>query len=379
MKVLMQCRIDAFTKRGGDTIQMEKPIPFLKEKGVEVTISTQCDVDLTDYDLVHLTGITRVHETYAQMKNAERFNKPIVLTPMYNSKEDYEFFIKHGNDSLAAKFFRIFPSYNLYQQIRTAHFCMINRDFQNTLKQFVVGYRNQQIYVLKNCTMLIPNSSMELSAISKELGCTGKANMIVPTGVEIEKDLLDVSPNYFFNKYGLKDFVLVMGRIEPLKNQVKLMEALENSRIPVVFLGGFTKEHPQYCDRFRKLIEKNHNFHYLGFVERKMLFSAMKNARVIATPSWTEIVGMTALEGGLMGVNVVMTERGFGRSYFENDVWYCNPNNTISIRNTIIDAYKSIRNNFNFRERILQEFTWQKSSIALYDAYTKAFSDYSKN
>ncbi|MDA1060741.1 MAG: glycosyltransferase [bacterium] len=379
MKVLMQCRIDIFTKRGGDTIQMEKPIPFLKDMGVEVTISTQCDMDVTDYDLVHLTGITRVHETYSQLKNAERFKKPVVLTPMYNSKEDYDFYIRYGNDSLAAKLYKIFPSYDLYQQIRTAHFCVANRDFRNAFMQLAVGYKKQQEYVLKNTTMLIPNSSMELSAINKELGYTGMANMIVFSGVEIEKDLLDISQDIFFNKYALRDFVMVMGRIEPLKNQVKLMEAMVGTDIHIVFLGGFTKEHPGYCNKFREMIEAHKHFHYLGFVEREILFSAMKNARVVAAPSWCEIVGFTALEGGLMGVNAVMTERGFGRPYFGDDVWYCNPNDIVSIRKAVLDAYSSPRNRNNFRERIFQEFTWEKASIALHAAYVKALAIHSKN
>jgi glycosyltransferase involved in cell wall biosynthesis len=374
MNILMQCRNDAFTKRGGDTIQMEKPIPFLKKMGVVVTISTDQKVNLTDYDLVHLVGITRVHETYSQLKNALRYNKPIVLTPMYNSRKDYELYIKQGYDSLVSLLYKMFPFFDLYQKLRAARLCVINRNYQDALKQFILGYEKQQQYVLKNTTMLIPNSPMELSAINEELNFTGMNNMIVHSGVEIEKELLNVSPDLFYSKYKVKDFVLVMGRIEPLKNQVKLMEAMKNVDIPVVFSGALTQEHFYYCNRFLKLIESRKNFHYLGFINRRMLYSGIRNARVIAAPSWFEILGFTALEGGLMGIKTVITDRGFGRHYFLNDVWYCNPNDTTSIRDSIINAFYSSTSGDSFRKRILNKYTWEKSSITLFDAYKKALN-----
>ena len=379
MKVLMQSRLDAFSKRGGDTIQMEKPIPFLEKMGVQTTISNNMNADISKYDLVHLVGITRVHETYSQMQHAVRYGKPVVLTPMYNCKENYELYIKYSSDSIISKLYRICPSFDLYQKIRTMKYCLINRDYQNALKQIIIGYKNQQEYVLKNTTMLIPNSVMELNAIKKELNCTGKSNMIIHSGVEIEKDILKVSPSLFFDKYEIKDFVLIMGRIEPLKNQIKLMEAMDGVDIPVVFSGALTKENHNYCNRFLELVKSRKNFHYLGFIDKNILYSAMKNARVIAIPSWFEIVGFTALEGGLMGTNVVVTERGFGRPYFLNDVWYCNPSNTISIKKTILEAYYSLKDKNIFRERILKKYTWEKSSTVIYNSYIKALEIHNKH
>ena len=42
--------------------------------------------------------------------------------------------------------------------------------------------------------------------------------------------------NLFFKKYGLNDFVLCVGRIEDLKNQLSLLKAMCNLDIPVVLI-----------------------------------------------------------------------------------------------------------------------------------------------
>ena len=42
-----------------------------------------------------------------QLKNVMRYNKPIVLTPIYNCRKDYELYIKHSSDSIISKLYRI--------------------------------------------------------------------------------------------------------------------------------------------------------------------------------------------------------------------------------------------------------------------------------
>ena len=50
--------------RGGDTVQIEKTKEQLEKLGVEVDISLELEPDLSAYDLVHLTNVTRIQETY---------------------------------------------------------------------------------------------------------------------------------------------------------------------------------------------------------------------------------------------------------------------------------------------------------------------------
>ena len=61
---------------------------------------------------------------------------------------------------------------------------------------------------------------------------------VVYNGVEL-KDTQILPPELFFSKYKLpKDYILQVGRIEYLKNQLNLLYALrEHINIPIVFIG----------------------------------------------------------------------------------------------------------------------------------------------
>ena len=83
MKVLMQSRKNFFELRGGDTVQLEKTKMELEKLGVEVDFSLDFEPDLSNYDLVHLSNVTRIQETYLHVKNAKKQGKPIVLSTTY--------------------------------------------------------------------------------------------------------------------------------------------------------------------------------------------------------------------------------------------------------------------------------------------------------
>lgn len=72
MKVLIQSRKNFYTLRGGDTVQLLKTKEELEKLGVEVDISLEYEPDLQSYDLVHLSNVTRIQETYLHVKNAKK-------------------------------------------------------------------------------------------------------------------------------------------------------------------------------------------------------------------------------------------------------------------------------------------------------------------
>lgn len=369
MNILVQSRIDLFTKRGGDTQQIEMVIPYLKEMGINVHISLNPQVDLKKFDIIHLNGLTRVHETYRQMKRAMYYNKPVVLTPMYNSREDLDFYIRNGNYQVIKKIYQCLPNYGYYQNLRSFIYSIPNKNFNDSLMQFLIGYENQQKFVLRNANMILPNSEMELNIIKKELKVTNLSYRIIHHGIEMDDEIFNVPVSLFKEKLDLKDFVICIGRIEPLKNQLKVIEALQNKNIPVVFVGKSSRQHRFYFENFKNKIDKNKNLYWIDNLNRKCLFSAIKLAHVVAQPSWVENCGLPGLEGGIMGANIVMTERGYTKWHFKSDVWYCNPNSVNSIRQGITNAINAPRGIKNFKERIIQEFTWEKVSEQLRTAY----------
>ena len=127
--------------------------------------------------------------------------------------------------------------------------------------------------------------------------------------------------------------------------------------------------HRSFNKKFKKLIDTNTNFHWIDKMDRKMLFSAFKNAHVVALPSWTETAGMTGIEGGYFDCNIVATERGACKEYFQESAWYLDPNDRESIRRAVLNAYNSPKGCRSFKERILSDYSLEKTSMELYKAY----------
>ena len=103
MKVLIQSRISLFKVPGGDTTQVLKTMEYLRKLGIEVKISTELEPDLCEYDLVHLFNLIRPQETYLQARNAKKYNKKIILSPIFVDYTEYD---KEGRDGFTSLIFK---------------------------------------------------------------------------------------------------------------------------------------------------------------------------------------------------------------------------------------------------------------------------------
>jgi glycosyltransferase involved in cell wall biosynthesis len=191
----------------------------------------------------------------------------------------------------------------------------------------------------------------------------------------MDQHLINVSPSLFKNKYGLTDFVICVGRIEPLKNQVNLMKALKDDKdITVVFVGEIQNTHRNYVKEFLHLVSRYKHFIWLGTFDRSMLFSAMKNVHVVAMPSWFETCGLPGLEGGIFDANVVVTKRGYARWYYKQNAWYCDPADLSSIKASVFEAMNSSKGSRSFSDRIKKEYTWENYATQMLKAYQLALN-----
>lgn len=364
----MQNRRDAFLRRGGDLLQMEKPIPYLRDLEVDVTVSLDSRPSVDRFDVVHLHNITRILETHQQCLNAAQRRKPIVVSPIYNSQKDYISYLCQSS-LLQGKVYRMIASYEFYQRVRTVYYGARGSQIRSALEILFSGYKNAQANVLRLACALTPQSPLETMTVEEEIGIRGLQTVVVPLGVEIEPEIVSVSPTAFRKRYGIKDFVLVVGRVEPIKNQLALLEALWDEDVPIVVVGEIQEHHRKYARIFRRFLEAKKTIFWIRSLDRRMLFSAMMNAHVVALPSWFETCGLSGLEGGLVDANIVVTQRGYTQWYYEDDAWYCDPADPPSIRTAVIEALNARRGSRSFAERIRKEFTWYRAAKALKRVY----------
>ena len=83
-RVLLQIRSDAFTRPGGDTVQLEKTVEALRALGVNAEISTETEPPLTGFDLVHLFNMTSPLQPYLQAVHAKRHGTPKSVAELKN-------------------------------------------------------------------------------------------------------------------------------------------------------------------------------------------------------------------------------------------------------------------------------------------------------
>lgn len=173
-----------------------------------------------------------------------------------------------------------------------------------------------------------------------------------------DRKFAEASPEPFIKKYGLKDFVLMVGRISNRKGQLRLIKALEGQGIDLVFIGRMDPDDPTYFEQFKQACERRPWVHYLGgFDDQNMLASAYTAAKVHALPSFGEFPGLVSLEAGLAGANVVAVKDPPVYEHLGDEAFYCNPRSISSIREAVLKAYNAPRNE-KLKERLLAGFTW---------------------
>ena len=165
-----------------------------------------------------------------------------------------------------------------------------------------------------------------------------------------------------------KKFILSVGSIEPRKNLLGLLKAYnlldktlkdEYSLVLVGFKGWENKE-------LMQLIEKNkENIHYLGFISDKELAKVYNKATCFAFTSFYEGFGLPILEAMACSTPVISSNTSSMPEVGGDCVVYCNPNDTIDIKNKIQKVLQDEKLQKNLKDLGLQRaknFSWEKSA-----------------
>jgi len=93
-----------------------------------------------------------------------------------------------------------------------------------------------------------------------------------------------------------------------------------------------------------------------------------KAAKVHVLPSWFETTGLSSLEAGAMGCNIVVTRKGDTEEYFKDMAYYCEPDDVESIRNAVLQAYTNPVNPY-LQDYIFSHYTWKDTAEQTLQAY----------
>jgi len=361
MKVLMQSRVSLFKVPGGDTIQILKTKEYLEKLGVKVDISLELEPKLDGYDLIHLFNLIRPQEVYLQAKNAKQRGKKVILSPIYVSYREYE---KEGRGGILGCL-ATFVNASQIEYFKIFIRAMKNIEFHRGTRMVMLkGYAKLQNRILGMVDYLLPNSYSEMSRIIENFDIASLRYSIIPNSADENLFDLKVRIDKEMEKY--RDCILCVARIEGRKNQLNLVRALNDAPYTLVLIGDPAPNHQKYFKQIKKEAKKN--IHILGEINHNLLPQFYALAKVHVLASWMETTGLSSLEAGLMGCNLVITDRGDTKEYFKDYAYYCEPDSIVSIRNAVSQAYENPVNP-QLRQYILDNFTWQKTAEKTLEVY----------
>jgi glycosyltransferase involved in cell wall biosynthesis len=213
---------------------------------------------------------------------------------------------------------------------------------------------------------------MEADLMCRAYGLDSGRMHVVPNGVE--ERFVDAKPDQFVAKYGVRDFVLCVGRIDGRKNQLGLLRALRGLSAPIVIIGEPVLGQESYFEECRR--EAGPNVHFLGKIEHgsPLLASAYAAAGALVLPSYIETPGLCALEAGLAGTPLVITEQGCTREYFGEHARYVSPDSPEQIRSAVEAVLGNRKDARALQERIHGRYLWKHAAEATRAGYERALA-----
>jgi glycosyltransferase involved in cell wall biosynthesis len=345
MKVIhwMPLNHDGESIIGGHKTQITNTVQGLKAIGVDARAEYGLNPQLPKKSIVHIYGGDE--SSILKLKLA---GVKIVVSPIY--------WPEYINDTYANGFHRLFVKCKSYLSVTKR---LLTKRTYPELSCFSLGLKYagmSRMYSMAD--LIVPNSTLENDAIKNDLGIV-TSTFVVPLGV-------DRTVFYNTSRSRSDDLIAYVGRVEPHKNQLKLVKAMQGQHYRLVLAGQLHPHHLDYCNRVLRYCTDNVS--YAGHGDVEFVRNLYNQATIHILPSWSETVGLTSLEASACGCKIIHTKNGFGREYFGETAEYCDPASTLSIRKSIqsTGASDSV---LVAQARRLTEYTWENTALSLLNAY----------
>lgn len=175
---------------------------------------------------------------------------------------------------------------------------------RNRLLSCLSSYRATQIHTVSEFTR---NAVMQNYRVSRE-----KIH-VVPNGVDfnVYNHLnKEASAETIFSKYSVKDFILTVGRIEPRKNHLGLINACHQLikrqvDLPDLVIIGQRDFSDEPVFQLVKQLNLEHKIHFLENISDDELPDFYRAAKLFIYPSFAEGFGLPPLEAMASGIPVI--------------------------------------------------------------------------
>ena len=326
MKVMFATYPMAFHTPGGGEVQLLAYKKHLPAFGVEVSLFDPWNPRFKEYDIIHYFSCVGGSVHFCRF--IKQLNIPLVISSSLWITEE----TKH-----------LYP----VDEIRTQ---------------------------LDLADRIVANSDIECQKLSEVLTLPREKFVAVPNGID-ELFIERPGPELFREFFNLNDpFILNVGNIEPRKNQLRLAQAMQSFPDYKLVLIGHIRDETYFHETVAVAPKQ---IFYAGYIQHDsvLLRSAYQACRIFVLPSTLETPGLAALEAAAQGAQLILTEEGCTREYFNTCAQYINPCKVESISECInlcltVDLnYKTIFD--------AEKYLWINVTNNLMKAYTQLLDNFS--
>jgi len=340
--VLLAGKLDAMIAPGGGEIQLAAMAEALPAVGVDARRWRPWEESFAAADVLHLFG--SVPEHLPLVEAARRQGVAVVLSPI--------------------AWFALADAWRQPRPIG-GRLAACGRFAARAACPRLPSWRRRLYHAVDR---LLPNSRAEARQLTHYFQVPPERIHVVSNGAD--ERFADADAEAFVDAFGLRDFVLYVGRIEPRKNQLGFLRAMRGSGLPLVVLGDVVPGHEAYLAACRDAADAN--VHFLPRLEHDdpRLAGAYAACTCLALASWFETPGLVALEAGMSGTPLVLPEGGCAREYFGPMAEYVKPNDLSGIRRAVLAAMGRPRDP-GLAEHVREHCSWHAAAEATKAAYAK--------
>lgn len=362
-EILFCLRRDAPEKPGGDSGKVYKYKHFLEARGFHVTVITdpvELSIKETIPDIVHLFNMQTPYENYRYMTWALDNNIPICFSPIHHEK-------KYMVQYFGGGFFGKFLNYDAYLMLSSFAKEFIKFKTVRNLLSYNKTPLGINRTLVERASRIFPLSESELENIRFDVPAK-----LPSSKVKVLPNALTFSGGETTKNISRDIDVMVVGRIEPRKNILKIAEAMKDTHYNVVFAGKENANHKKYCAKFKDIVKASSNLQYLGELNQGQLSYHYKRSKINLSNSWFEVVSQVDLEATSLGCKPIVSAASALFDYFSSPPLRLEPDcSTADILNCIERALKD-----DYQPRLKEDFSvnWETVTDVLANEYKTLLS-----
>lgn len=334
IKVLMIPYLPLSLVGGGQEVQTRFTMQELQKLGVEVRIIDYEDPNIFKWpDVIHIFDLNNYH---VGLGIAAFTDKPIVLSSVFYEAS----FLKRK----------------------------VIQAYQHLPKTLPAYYKK----ILKSSVFVLPNSQAEADQIQQIYGTNPGKFRVIPNGVDTSVPEGDAERfrSKYLSGWNYEDgIVLSAHRMERRKNTINLVKACRAGKIPLILAGA--RADNEYTREVMALVDSCPHILHVGQLNSQDLRDAFALAQVHALPSYMETPGLSSIEAGLAGCNLVVGSCPPVVEYFQKHAWICRQNPK-AILFALEEARIQPRDSKGQKAFFRANFAWEIAARKTLDAYREA-------